>query len=226
MKTVVAIFGTSLGKKILMAASGLGLFLFTVGHLVGNLQIFSSDPLTINRYAALLKANAEVLWAVRLGLLALIAIHIVTAIQLSAANAAARPERYLDGKPFKASSASRYMIVSGLILLFFIIYHLLHYTVLFLNDEFHSLVDSEGNHDVYRMMIMGFSNPLVSLFYILSVGMLCFHLSHGIAAMFQSLGLRTKAYTVAIDRFAFYVPILMFIGYASIPAAVMLGIVK
>src|SRR6266513_4986549 len=186
-------FKSSLGKKYLMAVSGALLFLFVIGHLAGNLQIFLG-PEAINRYGHFLQSNVEFLWPVRIGLLVLIGLHIGSAIQLSAENKAARPVGYAgDPAAPAASYASRTMLMSGLIIAAFIIYHLLHYTLQaksmnFTGQDFVAFRDAKGRHDVYRMMVTGFSSPPVSGFYILALGLLCLHLSHGVGAMFQSVG--------------------------------------
>src|SRR6185369_15430235 len=128
MKVITNIFGSSLGKKYIMAVSGLVLFLFVVGHLAGNLQIFLG-PEAINRYGHFLQTNPELIWPARIFLLLMIGLHIWSAIKLSAENKAARPVGYGEYKPVGSSYASRTMLMSGLIIFAFIIYHLLHFTV-------------------------------------------------------------------------------------------------
>src|SRR5258708_35622358 len=128
MKVITNIFGSSLGKKYIMAVSGFVLFLFVVGHLLGNLQIFLG-PEAINRYGHFLQSNVELLWPVRIFLLCMIGLHIWSAIKLSIENKAARPVPYANWNPTTATYASRTMLMSGVIIFVFIIYHLLHYTV-------------------------------------------------------------------------------------------------
>jgi succinate dehydrogenase / fumarate reductase cytochrome b subunit len=123
------------------------------------------------------------------------------------------------------------MLMSGLIVVAFIIYHLLHYTVQLkainlTGQDFVPLHDEKGRHDIYRMMIIGFSNPLVSAFYLLGVGLLCVHLSHGASSMFQSLGWKTEPLGRWIDRLALAGAVVLFLGYSSIPLAVLTGILK
>jgi succinate dehydrogenase / fumarate reductase cytochrome b subunit len=228
MNIVANLFKSSLGKKYIMAISGAGLFLFVVGHLLGNLQIFLG-PEAINRYGRFLQTNKEILWLARIVLLGMVALHIWSAVKLSAENKAARPIGYADNPvPVAASYASRTMLMSGLIIAAFVLYHLLHYTVQvrslnFTGKDFLALHDAEGRHDVFRMMVIGFSQLLVSGFYILAMGLLCLHLSHGVGAMFQSLGLKNQAYGPLIDRFAKTVAWVIFLGYISIPIAVLFG---
>ena len=219
---------SSLGKKYIMAISGGVLFLFVVGHLLGNLQIFLG-PKAINRYGEFLQSNKEILWPVRIGLLVMVALHIWSAVKLTAENKAARPIGYAENPvPVAASYASRTMLMSGLIIGAFVLYHLLHYTVQvrglnFTGKDFLTLRDAEGRHDVFGMMVAGFSQPAVSGFYILAMGLLCLHLSHGVSATFQSVGLKNEVNGAVIDQFAKIVAWLIFLGYVSIPIAVLLG---
>jgi succinate dehydrogenase / fumarate reductase cytochrome b subunit len=223
------LFCSSLGKKYLMAGSGAILFLFVVGHLAGNLQIFLG-PEAINRYGHFLQTNVELLWPVRIALLAIIIIHIWSATQLTLENRAARPTPYQQWNPAVATYASRTMMMSGLIVGAFIIYHLLHYTVMVKSinltgkdfDAKPEFFDSEGRHDIYKMMVVGFQQPIVSAFYLVGVGLLCLHLSHGISAMFQSLGWKKNSYGPCLDRGAKWVAALIFLGYSSIPVSILL----
>jgi succinate dehydrogenase / fumarate reductase cytochrome b subunit len=227
MKVIINIFRSSLGKKYIMAVSGFVLFLFVVGHMVGNLQIFLG-PEAINRYGHFLQSNVELLWPVRLFLLAMIGLHIWSAIKLSAENKAARPVPYANWNPTVATYASQTMLMSGIVVFFFIVYHLLHYTVQvryinFTGQNFVSFEDPEKRHDIYKMMIVGFSNIWVSVFYIIGVGLLCLHLSHGVSAMFQSLGWKNKAYGPCLDKAARIIAVLIFAGYIAIPVSILAG---
>lgn len=230
MNIVAGIFGSSLGKKYLMAVSGLALFIFVVGHMLGNLQVFLG-PETINAYGHFLQSQPELLWGARIGLLVMVAIHIWAAIKVSAENRAARPRGYAAAKLPGASYASRTMFVTGLILLGFIVYHLLHFTVQakginFTGTDFRTLYDSQQRHHVYNMIVLGFSQPVVAIFYIVSMTILSVHLSHGVASMFQSFGLKNRKFGQAIDRFALIAAGCLVVGYASIPIAVLAGLLK
>jgi succinate dehydrogenase / fumarate reductase cytochrome b subunit len=218
-------FWTSTGKKFLMAVSGLALVGFVVGHLVGNLQMFMGQE-AVNRYAAFLKSTGEILWVVRFGLIALVITHIVTAISLSFENTAARPIGYSVKKYKEATYASRTMKVSGLIVLAFLIYHLAHYTFLITHPEYHNLIDAQGRHDVYSMVVLGFSRPWISAFYIVGVFLLGMHLTHGIYSMFQSLGMQTEPLRKRVRPAAIVVGWLLFLGFASIPAGVLMGLIR
>ena len=213
-----------------MAGTGGVLFLFVIGHMVGNLQVFLG-PEAINRYGHFLQSNLEVIWPVRLGLLAMVGLHIWSALQLSLENNAARPEAYGEYQPVGSPLSSRTMLGTGCVIFLFIIYHLLHYTaeVRYLNGtgrDFSAFVDSEHRHDIFKMMVVGFNNPLVAAFYVLAIGLLSFHLSHGLSSMFQSLGWRTETYRGCLDNLARAVAVVIFLGYTSIPIAILLGFGK
>ena len=185
----------------------------------------------INRYGHFLQSNVELLWPARIGLLVIVLLHIWSAIRLTAENRAARPVQYSEWNPTVASYASRTMMMTGLIVAAFIIYHILHFTVMaqsvnllhnhsdFAHDPY--FMDAQGRHDIYRMMVVGFRQPIVSLFYIIAVGLLCLHLSHGIAAMFQSLGWKKRSYARTIDNAAKVVSWILFLGYISIPISIL-----
>src|SRR3989442_11168208 len=227
MSIIASLFKSSPGKKFIMAVSGCALFLFVVAHLLGNLQIFLG-PEAINRYGHFLQTNKEILWLARLGLLVMAALHIWSAVKVSAENKAARPVQYVNWNPTVASYASRTMLMSGLIIAAFVIYHLLHFTVQaksvnLTGQDFVAFEDPKGRHDIFRMMVVGFSHPLVSAFYILAMGLLCLHLSHGVGAMFQSVGWKNEVYGSFIDGFARVAAWLIFLGYVCVPIPVLLG---
>jgi succinate dehydrogenase / fumarate reductase cytochrome b subunit len=221
------IWNSSLGKKYIMAATGCALFLFVVGHLLGNLQIFLGWE-AINRYGSFLQSTGELLWVVRIGLLIMVVLHIISAVRLTTENRAARGQGYVAYRPVGSSYASRTMMMSGLIVAAFIIYHLLHFTVQtseinFTGKNFHTLIDAKGRHDVFAMMVHGFSQPVVSLFYIVAMALLSLHLSHGVSSMFQSMGWKKGYYKPLLDKGARFIAIAIFVGYVSIPIAVLLG---
>jgi succinate dehydrogenase / fumarate reductase cytochrome b subunit len=227
MKVIEYSFKSSLGKKYIMAVTGFVMFLFVIGHLAGNLQIFLG-PEAINRYGHFLQSNPELIWPARLVLLLMLALHVWSAIQLSAENKAARPIAYGTYQPVGSSYASRTMLMSGLIIFAFIVYHLLHFTVQvqYVNltgRSFVDMMDPEKRHDIFSMMVVGFRNVWVSGFYILGIALLCLHLSHGVSSMFQSLGWKNKAYGPFLDKLARVVAVLIFLGYTSIPAAILFG---
>jgi succinate dehydrogenase / fumarate reductase cytochrome b subunit len=214
-----------------MAITGCVLFFFTVGHLAGNLQVFGA-PESINAYAHFLKSKPPVLWGVRLGLLSCVALHIITAIQLSAANRQARPEAYAARLTYGSTVASRYMLVSGMVIAAFVVYHLAHFTALLPavngTGDFRKLttvLHGETVPDVYAMMILGFQVWWVVLFYLVAQGLLFMHLGHGLAAMFQSLGFRNHIWWPRVQAFAKVASVALFLGYAVIPIGIFMRVV-
>ncbi len=230
MDLVIRVWASSLGRKYLMGLSGCALFLFVVGHMAGNLQIFLG-PEALNRYAHFLQHTPELLWPVRLGLLALVVLHGLTATRLWLQNRAARPQGYAVADPLESSYASRTMVLSGVVVAVFIVYHLLHFTVQSVplnltGADFRQLHDAQGRHDVYKMVILAFNQPWVSGFYVVGMALLCLHLRHGVQAWFQSLGLRNDAWREVLDRFAWGAALVIFVGNCSIPVSILLGFGK
>ncbi len=221
MNLLVRAYRSSLGKKYIMAITGLLLFLFVIVHMLGNLQVYIGRD-AMNAYAALLKSKPALLWTARAGLLILAVLHIWSALQLAAENRAARPQPYAEGKPI-ATFAARTILISGLIILAFIVYHLMHFTFGVTNPEFMEMHDPLSRHDVYGMVIHAFRNPWVSVFYIVSMALLCLHLSHGVSSIFQSLGIRRRSSLAAFNRFAQISAIVVFIGNCSIPISILAG---
>ncbi|NJK90359.1 MAG: succinate dehydrogenase cytochrome b subunit [Blastochloris sp.] len=222
MTALTQIFTSSLGRKYIMGITGFGLVGFTIIHMLGNLQIFIGQD-TLNAYAKLLKSSAEVLWAFRLALLAMVVLHLGAAISLVIDNRKARGQNYVKEKSL-SSWASRTMIISGTIVLAFIVFHILHFTAGVIGVEYNAHVlpkDEQQRYDVYTMVIEGFSNPWISLFYIASVGLLSWHLSHGISSMFQSLGFRNARSAVFLDRASLGLALVIFAGMAVVPTAVL-----
>lgn len=222
---VIAFYQSSIGKKIVVGITALVLILYVVGHLVGNLQIYLG-PHQINTYAKFLHDLGPILWAIRLFLLAAFVTHIVATIQLAHENRIAKPKKYALPAYQRSTIASRTMIISGLIVFCFVIYHLLQFTVHATNPEFSKLDDSLGRPDVYRMLILGFRQPFVSLFYVLGLFLLACHLSHGFASVTQTLGINNRKISRFISTGGQTLTWLIFAGYVSIPATILLGIIN
>ena len=207
--------------------SGFVLWLFVLGHLAGNLQVFLGRE-SINRYGHFLQSNPEIIWPARLFLLLMLGLHLWAAAKLTIENRAARPIAYVSYQPVGSSYASRTMLMSGLIIFIFVLYHILHFTVQvayinFTGQNFIDFTDPARRHDIFKMMVVGFSNIWVSVFYILGMALLCLHLSHGTSSMFQSIGWKNQAYGPILDKLARLVAMLILIGYVSIPLAILCG---
>jgi succinate dehydrogenase / fumarate reductase cytochrome b subunit len=221
---VVRFYEAPIGKKVIMALTGVILFGYVVAHLLGNLQIFG-DPDQINKYAAFLHnpANAGLLWVARAALLVAVIMHIVASVQLWKLKSDARPVAYVKKEDAAATYASRTMMWSGPIVAAFVIFHVLHLTV----GAVLPLQEIGPNEpNVRANVIAGFSNPAVSAFYILAIILLCMHLYHGLWSMFQSLGFSHPRYTPRLKKGAAIFAILIAIGNCSIPVAVMAGLLK
>ena len=226
MNILSALYRSSVGKKIIVAITGIILILFVIGHLLGNLQIFIG-PDWINGYSQHLRDLGPLLWLIRGFLFITVVLHIYFTILLAIENRRARPEQYIDRRYVKATFASRHMVMSGLIVLAFVIYHLAHFTVRVTDRRFGLLkADPLGHYDVYSMMVYGFQNYFVSGFYVLGLFLLALHLSHGSSSFFQSLGLNDKKMTPRLAVGARVFAWLLFVGYTSIPVAILLGLIK
>ena len=220
--------GSSIGKKILVAVTGAILAVFVLGHMIGNLLVFAG-PDAINEYGHMLQTalHGGGVWIARLGLLAALAIHVVATVQLTRANRAARLDRYGREATRVASSSSRVMIWSGLTVLAFVVYHLLHFTVRagneYNNPKLYSYdLHGETVHNVYKMVIDGFSWGPASAFYIVAMVLLCSHLSHGVASLFQTLGLATNRTWPLFQKLGRAFALLILVGNCSIPVAIWL----
>ena len=217
---VVSFWHSTTGKKIVMAVTGAILFIFVIGHMLGNLQVFEG-PEKINAYGRFLHNLGEILWAERIGLLAAVVLHITATVQLALRNKAARPVEYSRRKAINSSYASRTMYWSGPIVLAFVIFHLLHLTAGILVP---GAAFIEG--DVYHNVVAGFQVWWVSAWYVFSICLLGLHLRHGIWSMFQSVGFNHPRYTPILKSVAVWIAVIIVLGYISIPISVLLGLVK
>jgi len=219
----VAWLFSSIGKKFVVALTGAAMVLFVIGHLLGNFTIFFG-PDMINSYAMHLRDLGPFLWVIRLGLLSIVVLHIFFTMLLWKENQAARPQKYAVSAPMKTTVFARTMRLSGLIVLAFIAFHLAHFTLHFVqpqNAVFKAQLDGHEVHDVYTMVILGFRNPLVSIFYIFSLGLVAFHLSHGIGSLFQTLGLSNNTLRPAFETGAKVFAWALFAGYSAIPISIL-----
>lgn len=224
MGSLTRSLGSSVGLKFLAAITGLFLVLFVIGHMLGNLQVFLG-PEALNSYAAKLQGLGAGLWVVRAGLLAVFVLHVGSVGWLQARNWSARPLRYQNLRPLKSTFASRTMIWTGLLLLAFILYHLLHFTIGLTNPSHFGHLDEQGRHDVYEMVILGFRDPGITIAYVLAMVVLFFHLKHGIGSMFQSMGWNDPKYERLTARLGQAVAAVLLVGNISMPLLVLFGAV-
>jgi succinate dehydrogenase / fumarate reductase cytochrome b subunit len=209
---------STVGKKVLMALSGIILFAYVVAHLLGNMQIYMGAEV-INRYAHFLHANEGMLWTARLVLLAAVLVHAIAGIQLWLRKREARPIPYRTKENIQATTASRTMFWTGLIIAGFVVYHVLDLTV----GSAHagSYVELDPAHNVAS----GFAHPVPALLYIVAMIALGFHLWHGVYSLFGSLGLTHPFYTAAVKRLAALAATLIALANISIPVAVLTGLI-
>jgi succinate dehydrogenase / fumarate reductase, cytochrome b subunit len=213
-------FGSSIGRKIVMAVTGVVLVLFVLGHMAGNMTVYLGRE-AMNNYAVFLRQflHGAGLWIARIGLLAAVVLHIWAATSLTLSSRAARPIGYRERKWKESTYASRTMRWSGVFILLFVIYHLLHFTFGTVHPSF-----VEG--DVYRNFVTGFQSLPVSVVYIVAMVLLGLHLRHGVWSMFQTLGVSHPRYIAMARAAAWVVAIVVVVGNVSFPIAVLAGIVK
>ncbi len=216
---------SSIGAKYVMAISGVVLVGFVLQHMSGNLLIFLGWE-KLNAYAAFLQSLGSLLWIARIGLIVAVLAHIVSGLRLAYLNKQARPVAYRKQTSMHTNVFARTMAVSGLILLAFIVYHLLHFTLGVTDPTAYSLEDPLGRHDVYSMVVRGFQNPLVSGAYIVAMALVGMHLSHGATSMFQSAGLNHPKYNGLFSKVGPIIGVLVFLGNVSMPVAVLLGFIQ
>jgi succinate dehydrogenase / fumarate reductase, cytochrome b subunit len=222
---VMALWHTMIGKKVVMAMTGLVLIGFVIGHMLGNLKIFSG-PNEINAYSRFLRevgrpelGYSQLLWIVRIVLLTCVVLHVTAAIQLTRMSWDARPTGYAVKRDIETTFAARVMRGGGVLILAFVIFHLLHLTggvVGFRAGEFEHLA-------VYQNVVAAFTVWPVALLYIVAMGALCLHLSHGLWSMLQTLGWNTARNEPTLKILSRVIAIIVFLGFSSVPVAVMAG---
>jgi succinate dehydrogenase / fumarate reductase cytochrome b subunit len=237
---VWAFFDSSVGAKITVALTGLGLAAFAIVHMIGNLKVFSG-PESINKYAYFLKHDlGALIWIARAGLLGIFLLHIVLAIRLTLRSRAARPVAYAYPGSVLATVSSRTMIWSGAVVGLFILFHLAHFTFAWVHGvevvdrgtgrlewkSYLELKDPLGHHDVYRMVVAGFTTPWLAVLYIVAQVVLFVHLLHGVQSAFQTLGLKNSRFRRAIRLLGFTVAAVILLGNLAIVIGVWAGFAK
>ena len=236
MSWIIELYRSAMAKKAIMAVTGIMLFGFVLGHMVGNLKVFMGQEshadgtvdYKIDIYAEGLRelgqpifGHGEVLWLARFGLLAAVGLHMLSAWQLTLLNRKARPVAYAKQTPQASTYASRTMRFGGVIILLFVIYHLLHLTIGV------DVAPGDFQHgEVYDNLVAAFQNPLIAGFYILAVTALGFHLRHGLWSLFQSLGWSGPRFDVFRRQFATAFAVIVTVGFVSVPIAILTGFVN
>jgi len=224
MGAFVRFYASSVGAKVVMAATGLVWSLFLIGHMLGNWQVFQGAA-PLNAYAHFLHTHVAMLWTVRTGLVVTFALHVFAASRLTLANQAARPQAYAKKTNIEAGWASRNMYLTGAMILAFVTYHLLQFTYRVMNPELGGTLDALGQNDVYSMVVGGFQIPAIAGAYMAAMVLLGLHLSHGVASLFQTLGLchAWKSYTHA---FGLLFAMLVIGGNLAMPVAILAGWIR
>ncbi len=214
---------SSIGKKTVVAVTGLALVGFVLGHMAGNMTFFFG-PDAINAYAMHLKDLGIFLWVIRLGLLAIVSLHILFVVLLTVENKKSRPMGYEVKSRVQASIFVRTMRLTGIVVLAFVVFHIAHFTAQIIYPSYSTLEatlpDGHVVHDVYAMVTIGFSHPLIAIFYVVAMGLLAFHLSHGISSLFQTLGLANRRLLPVFQRAGLALAWILFLGFSAIPTSV------
>lgn len=221
---LIKLLDSTVGQKIIAGATGLALVGFLLIHMGGNLQIFAGAN-ALNQYAVLLKSSAAILWTARLGLLTLIVLHIAMTVRQSLRNRSQRDRRYAKTNFQRTTRASRSMMLTGLLVLAFVIFHLLHFTAGLILPDVYRQTDAEGRHDVYGMVVGGFSNPLIVLIYVVGMLGMSVHLKHAISSAMQTLGLAKEGHQSSLRKVSPVVAALIIAGFLAVPLSVATGLV-
>lgn len=218
-------YRSAIGKKAVMAITGIVLFGFVLVHMAGNLKVYMG-PEALNHYGVFLREvggpvlpHGVALWIARLVLIAAVVLHIDAALKLTMMNKRSRPIGYKDRDYVAASYAARTMRWGGVIIVLFVIYHILHFTTGTVHPDFR-------HGDVYHNFVVGFQNPLASAFYIIANIALGFHLYHGLWSLFQSLGWNHPRFNKWRRTFATAFALIVTLGNLSFPISVLAGIVR
>lgn len=221
MNRLVRLLRSSVGRKFLVAATGALLLGFLLAHMAGNLIILKGAD-ALNTYAAWMQGH-PLLWVFRGGLLALFALHVATAIRLARENRAAGPDPYLHGATPRGRLLGRWMLVSGLLVLVFLAFHLAHLTLGAVGPGI-GLVDAGGRSDVYARVVAGFSDPLFAGLYLTAALVLALHLLHATESLVQTFGFNHESYQGAVRVLAPLVALVIAAGFAAVPLLVLTGV--
>ena len=212
---------TSVGAKMVMALTGLALFLFVIMHLLGNLTLLSG-PEAMNGYAEFLQSKPALVWTFRAGLLAILAIHVTFAIRLTLENRRARPQPYAKDGTLKATWASQHMLLTGLVVAVFLVYHLLHFTAHVVPTGEVNTLES-GQRDVHGMVVNAFQHGYVAAIYIIANLLLGLHLIHGSKSLFQTMGWDHPVLRPVVHGIAPALAVLVATGNIILPLTVLFG---
>jgi len=219
----VTLINNMVGRKIIMAITGLALSFYVVMHLLGNMLFFSGSD-SINAYAKMLHSLGPFLWFVRLIMVAALGLHMVFGIQLFLENRRSGAQKYAVSRHLSATVAGKSMIWTGLLIALYLGYHLLHFTVQVISPEFSANrnLDALGRPDVFSMIVNNFRNSVVSSVYAVAMAAVGFHLSHGLQSMVQTLGMNSERTLPVVIKIGAAAAFVIFLGYAAIPAGIII----
>lgn len=220
----MSLLTSSVGRKVLMAVTGVFMVLFVIVHLLGNSSIFVG-PDGINAYAEKLHSLGPLVWVFRAFMFVMLCIHVYFGITLTLENSAANPKKYAVARKLKAGFAGETMIWTGLLLLAFIVYHLLQFTIRVTPDVVQG-VDAKGRYDVFTMVVSSFRITAISAIYIAAMVVLLLHLSHGIQSFFQTMGWSNERTLPRYEALGKLLSALFFLGYSAIPVLILAGILS
>jgi succinate dehydrogenase / fumarate reductase cytochrome b subunit len=217
-----AILRGTIGLKLLMAVTGMALVAFAIVHMAGHLQMFAGRN-TYNAYAMTLQSLGAIKWAARFGLLAAVVVHIACGITLSRRNRDARPVAYASRRPQRSTSYGRAMLLTGVAVFAFILYHLAHFTLGWVHPEYFHVVDALGRPDVYGNFVRSFTNPLLVGIYLVATLAVSLHATHATSSMLRTLGLSQRGIRRLCERAGIVVGVGLFVGFACVPLACLFG---
>jgi len=224
MNRLLHLLQTTIGRKLIVAVTGIVLILFVIGHISGNLAIYFGQS-ALNNYAHFLQTN-PMLWGVRAAMLAIVLLHIALGIAVTRENSVARPVSYHVACPWYLRLYQRRMIFSGLVLMVFIVGHIVHLTLGAGVGEVYELKDVSGHVDVYTRVVSAFQNAWIAWAYIIAMLLLAMHLKHTVRALFQSLGFFRENYFGFYAFLSWVITLSVVGGFISIPLSVQLGLLE
>lgn len=227
MRSFGELWRSTIITKWVMAITGIMIVGFLMAHVSGNLLIFAG-PDAMNEYGVWLReiGHGILIWLFRIGLLAAFVLHIWSGIRMAALNRAARPVGYKKFENRTASVASRTMLLTGLLILVYAVYHLAHFTWGLAHANYYRGMDALGRADVYTMVIQSFRDPLIVVIYLVSMIVVGMHLNHGINSALQTLGMNHPKYNTLLINGSRGLSVLLVLAYSSIPLAIVFGFVK
>ena len=218
------VFSDSIGRKVLMAVTGILMILFVIGHLLGNLTIFAGAN-GINAYAEKLHHLVPLVWGTRVVMAASVLIHLFLAVQVTVENAQAKPDKYAVARSLRATFAGKTMIWTGVVIGAFVVYHLLQFTLRVTPDIVQG-TDALQRFDVFTMVVTSLEKAAIGGLYLFAMISLFFHLTHGIQSAFQTLGISNAFLLPRYGVAGKLLSAVFLVGFGSIPVVILFGLLK